>query len=77
MKKFSPFAIAILLLTASSQALEPELPSKTAVYIAAARAIGSKNTNRKELDVLSDTRTVQSICVAGVAVPSTGRSPMD
>jgi methyltransferase (TIGR00027 family) len=39
--------IALLLWTAESQALEPGLPSKTAVWAAAARALGSKNPDRK------------------------------
>jgi methyltransferase (TIGR00027 family) len=42
----APIAVAVLLLAATSHALEPGLPSKTAVYIAAARAIGSKHPDR-------------------------------
>ena len=42
----NPYArvgIAVVLLGSAFKAVEPGLPSKTAVYIAAARAIGSKN----------------------------------
>lgn len=38
-------AIAFALLASTSEALEPGLPSKTAVLIAAARAVGSKDPN--------------------------------
>ena len=37
--------IPFLLLTMAVEALEPGLPSKTAVWAAAARALGSKNPN--------------------------------
>jgi len=40
--------VIVVALTAAARALEPGLPSKTAIYIAAARAMGSKNPNAKE-----------------------------
>jgi methyltransferase (TIGR00027 family) len=39
--------VTFLLATSGSQALEPGLPSKTAVWAAAARALGSKNPDKK------------------------------
>jgi methyltransferase (TIGR00027 family) len=42
-KPFARIAVVFLLFGSISEAVEPGLPSKTAVYIAAARAIGSKN----------------------------------
>jgi methyltransferase (TIGR00027 family) len=46
-KHVARIGIGLLLLVATPRALEPGLPSKTAVYIAAARAIGSKNPDPK------------------------------
>ena len=46
-----PIAITLLALwfaRSSALALEPGLPSKTAVFAAAARAVGSKNPDPKE-----------------------------
>ena len=48
-----PFARAALatglaILSSSPQAVEPGLPSKTAIWAAAARAVGAKNPDRKE-----------------------------
>jgi methyltransferase (TIGR00027 family) len=43
MRQFACIAVVSLLLGSTSVAVEPGLPSKTAVYVAAARAVGSKN----------------------------------
>ena len=43
--QLSQLAITFVLLASTSQALEPGLPSKTAVLIATARAVGSKDPN--------------------------------
>jgi methyltransferase (TIGR00027 family) len=41
------FVVALVSATSGLQALEPGLPSKTAVWIAAARALGSKSPDKK------------------------------
>lgn len=43
LKRLGRIGVGLLLLASTSAALEPGLPSKTAVYAAAARAVGSKN----------------------------------
>lgn len=48
LKRFVPAVTLCGLLTTPLVALEPGLPSKTAVYIAAARAIGAKNPDRAQ-----------------------------
>src|SRR5712692_3580875 len=48
LKRFARIAVVFLLLGSMSEAVEPGLPSKTAVYAAAARAIGSKNPNLQQ-----------------------------
>jgi hypothetical protein len=47
LKRLPHVGLVLVLLTSAASALEPGLPSKTAVYIAAARAIGSKNPNAR------------------------------
>lgn len=48
MKRFAAMGIALLLIVATTYALESGLPSKTAVYIAAYRAIGAKNPDPRQ-----------------------------
>ena len=47
LRRFARIAVVFLLLGSMSEAVEPGLPSKTAVWAAAARAVGAKNPNPK------------------------------
>jgi len=46
--RFARLAVLFLLLGSTSKAVEPGLPSKTAVWVAAARALGAKNPDPKK-----------------------------
>jgi methyltransferase (TIGR00027 family) len=45
LKPTTTWALALILLVSTVEAVEPGLPSKTAVWAAAARAVGAKNPN--------------------------------
>jgi methyltransferase (TIGR00027 family) len=48
LRRFVRIAVALVLLGSMAEAVEPGLPSKTAVFAAAARAVGSKNPDPQQ-----------------------------